>query len=815
MNETSSSKIENAKELSADELFARLGSGMQGISDAEVSKRQQQYGYNELIEKKTSPFIKFIGYFWGPIPWMIEIAALLSAFIQRWEDFIIISLLLLLNGVVGFWQENKADNAIELLKKKMALQARVLRNGEWKVIPARELVPGDMIRIRSGDIVPADLKLVEGDYLQVDESALTGESLPVDKSSNDIAYSGSVIQKGEMSALVFATGMDTFFGKTTRLLADVKTQSHFQKAIIKIGDYLIFLAAILVAIVFIVAIFRKESLVETLQFALVLVVAAIPAALPAVLSVSMAVGATYLAGKGAIVSKLVSIEEMAGMDVLCSDKTGTITKNELTLSELIPFADFTEEDLLVYSALASREEDNDPIDNAILIKIKAMENTGTKLDSYEKVDFKPFDPVIKHTEASIKSSAGRQFKVAKGAPQVILEMAANKAAIKEEMDEKVNALASKGYRALGVATCEADICNFVGLIGLYDPPQEDSAQTINTAESMGVEIKMITGDHAAIAKEIARQIGMDTNITTASELEDKTDLQAQNIVENADGFAQVFPEHKYRIVELLQEEGHIVGMTGDGVNDAPALKKADAGIAVAGATDAAKSAADIVFTAPGLSTIIDAIKESRKIFQRMKSYSIYRIAETVRVLFFITVSIIAFNFYPVTAIMIVLLALFNDAPIMAIAYDNVKYSNFPEKWNIREVLSMATFLGIIGVISSFTIFYIGMHVLNLNQDVLQSFIFLKLAVAGHLTIFVARTRGPFWSIRPSGILFWSTIGTKLLATLVVVYGFYISPIGWKLAGIVWVYALVAFVITDVIKVRLYDLLDHSDLIFHR
>jgi H+-transporting ATPase len=277
----------------------------------------------------------------------------------------------------------------------------------------------------------------------------------------------------------------------------------------------------------------------------------------------------------------------------------------------------------------------------------------------------------------------------------------------------------------------------------------------------------------------------------------------------------VFPEHKYRIVELLQDDGHIVGMTGDGVNDAPALKKADAGIAVAGATDAARSAADIVFTAPGLSTIIDAIKESRKIFQRMKSYSIYRIAETVRVLFFIAISIIAFNFYPVTAIMIVLLALFNDAPIMAIAYDNVKYSNFPEKWNIREVLSMATFLGIIGVISSFAIFYIGMSVLNLNQDVLQSFIFLKLAVAGHLTIFLARTRGPFWSIRPSGILFWSTIGTKFLATLVVVYGFYISPIGWKLAGIVWLYALVAFVITDVIKVRLYSLLDHSGLIFHR
>ena len=816
MKETDTSGITNAKDLSVDELFSKLKSSSKGIKDAEAQERLEQYGYNELLEKKTSPFRKFIGYFWAPIPWMIEIAAILSAIIQHWEDFIIISVLLLLNGVVGFWQENKADNAIELLKKKMALQGRVLRDGEWKGIASRELVPGDIIRLRSGDIVPADVKLIDGDYLQVDESALTGESLPVDKAVENVAYSGSVIQKGEMNALVFATGMNTFFGKTTELLADVKAQSHFQKAVVKIGDYLIFLAAGLVAIVFMVAIFRQESLLDTLQFALVLVVAAIPAALPAVLSVSMAVGATELARKGAIVSKLVAIEEMAGMDILCSDKTGTITKNELTLSELIPFEGFTEEDILIYSAFASNEEDNDPIDNAVFRKIRSIKDTTKKLEDYKITEFKPFDPVIKHTEASVESPEGTHFKVIKGAPQVILDMSTNKEMITEKVEESVNNLAVKGYRPLAVAKFDDDeTCSFVGLIGLYDPPHEDSAQTIKTANSMGVDIKMITGDHVAIAKEIASQIDMGTNIISALELEGKSDLQAQGLIEKSDGFAQVFPEHKYRIVELLQKKGHIVGMTGDGVNDAPALKKADAGIAVLGATDAAKSAADIVFTTPGLSVIIDAIKESRKIFQRMKSYSIYRIAETVRVLFFITVSIIAFNFYPVTAIMIVLLALFNDGPIMAIAYDNVKYSNLPEKWNIREVLSMATFLGIIGVISSFTIFYIGMHVLNLNQDVLQSFIFLKLAVAGHLTIFLARTRGPFWSIRPSGILFWSTIGTKFLATLVVVYGFYISPIGWKLAGIVWLYAVVAFVITDVIKVRLYKLLDHSGLVFSR
>ena len=537
-----------------------------------------------------------------------------------------------------------------------------------------------------------------------------------------------------------------------------------------------------------------------------LIVAAIPVALPAVMSVSMAVGATELAKKGAIVSKLVSIEEMAGMDVLCSDKTGTITQNKITLSEFVPFGNFKENDLLLYGSLASREEDNDPIDNAILLKAKASEPLKTKIESYKIKEFKPFDPVIKHTEATVEGPEGK-LKVAKGAPQIILDMSSNKEEIGQKVKEKVDSLASKGYRALGVGVEEAGKYRFAGLLGLYDPPHKDSAETIKTANSLDVKVKMITGDHIAIAREIADQVGLGTDIITAADFEGKSDSEAQEVVEKADGFAQVFPEHKYRIVQLLQKK-HIVGMTGDGVNDVPALKMADAGIAVAGATDAAKSAADIVFTISGLSVIINAIKESRKKFQRMKSYSIYRIAETIRVLFFIATTIIVFNLYPVTAIMIVLLALFNDAPIMAIAYDNVNYSQKPEKWNMHEVLIMATFLGIIGVISSFSIFYIGDRILHLSAGILQSFMFLKLAIAGHLTIFVARNRGPFWSPPPGKLLFWSAVITKLLATLVVVYGLYVSPIGWKLTGFVWLYALIAFVITDWIKVRFYKLLDH-------
>ncbi len=807
---------EVAKKMDITDLLDKLLSGKNGLSSSEARDRLQKYGFNELPEKKVNLIVKFAGYFWGPIPWMIEVAVIISAVIGRWEDFGIIFTLLLLNAVVGFWQEHKADNAIEMLKQKLALAARVLRDGKWLQVPARELVPGDVVRVRLGDIVPSDVKLMEGEYLLVDQSALTGESLPVEKHVSDVAYAGSIIRQGEMDALVVTTGVNTYFGKTTKLVEEAETQSHFQKAIIKIGDYLIALAVTLVIIVFLVALFRHESIVETLQFALVLTVAAIPAALPAVLSVTMAIGATVLAKKEAIVSKLVSIEEMAGMDVLCSDKTGTITKNELTVGEIKPFEGFTSKDVLLFGILASRKEDRDPIDDAVIAKAEALSEVAGAIGSYKVSEFKPFDPVSKRTEATIEDADGKNFKVTKGAPQVILSLVSNKESIRTDVNKTVDAFASRGYRALGVAETDGKgRWQFAGLIALYDPPREDSAETIKTAQAMGVQVKMVTGDHVAIAKEIAEQVSLGTNILPSSAFLDKSDREAQHVVDSADGFAQVFPEHKYHIVELLQKEGHIVGMTGDGVNDAPALKRADAGIAVAGATDAAKSAAEIVFTKPGLSTIIDAIKESRTIFQRMSNYAIYRIAETIRVLLFITSSIVVFQFYPVTALMIVLLALLNDMPIMTIAYDTVKYSDEPEKWNMRTLLGMATMLGIIGVFSSFGILYIGREILNLNLGILQSFIYLKLSVAGHLTVFVARTKHSFWSVKPAKPLFIAVLVTQLIATLITVYGFLLPAMGWGLALLVWGYALALFVITDFIKVRLYKLLNHSGIRFHR
>lgn len=796
--------INEAKKKSFKELFNKLSSNKKGLSSSEAKKRIQEYGMNEISEKKVNPIIKFLKYFWGPMPWLIEVAVILSAIIQHWADFGIILTLLVLNAVVGFWQENKASNAIELLKEKLALKATVLREGKWYDISAKELVPGDIIHISSGDIVPADSKIM--DDVSADESALTGESLPVDKKSLDITYSGSVISQGETNALVIATGMNTYFGKTAQLVEKAETRSFLQKTVIKIGDFLIILAMILVVIIFIIALFRHESFFLTLEFALVLVVASIPVALPAVLSVTMAVGAIALAKKEAIVSKLVAIEEMAGVDVLCSDKTGTITKNELTLGEIKSFDKFKEDDVLLYGALASRKDSKDPIDVAILSKAKEQHE---KINKYKIINFKPFNSVIKRTEASIEESEGKTFNVAKGAIQAIFKLTENQS-LKDQIDKIADSFAKKGYRVLGVAkTNNNGKWQYVGLFGLYDPPREDSAQTIKTAESMGLDIKMMTGDHSAIAKQVAKEVNLGTKIIIPEDFMDKPDRKAKKIVQETDGFAEVFPEHKYHIVDLLQESDHIVAMTGDGVNDAPALKKANVGIAVSNATDAAKSAASIVITRPGISVIIDSIKQSRKIFQRMNNYSIYRIAETIRVLFFISLSIIFFNFYPVTALMIVLLALLNDAPIMTIAYDNVVYSNKPEKWDLRVILGIATMLGVIGVISSFFILYIGLNVFNLTPYLLQSFIYLKLSVAGHLTVFVARTRGHFWSVKPALPLFLAVVITQFVATLIVVYGLLLPAIGWGLAAFVWVYALISFVIIDFIKVYFYELLSRE------
>jgi H+-transporting ATPase len=789
------------------EVQALLESSPDGLTQTEATKRLAHYGPNEIAEHTTNPLLKFLAYFWGPIPWMIEVAVILSGAVRHWPDFFIILVLLLANAVVGYTEERQAGNAIDALRAKLAINARVRRDGRWTTPAARELVPGDVIRLRLGDIVPADARLLDGDEIEVDQSALTGESLPTTCRAGDPVFSGSIVRRGEIDGLVYATGSRTYFGKTAQLVQDAHTVSHFQKAVLKIGNYLIVLAVALVSVIVLVSVLRGDAILTTLQFALVLTVAAIPVAMPTVLSVTMAVGARVLAKKEVIVSKLVAIEELAGVDILCADKTGTLTQNSLTLGDPYTAPGTTASEVLLAGALASRAENDDPIDAAVLGGL----TDAAELSSYTVDHFEPFDPVHKRTEATVTGSDGTTFTVSKGAPQVILALVGGAATVTADAGSAVDAFAARGFRSLGVARKDTDnVWRFLGVLPLFDPPRADAASTIATAKAMGVTVKMVTGDALAIARETAAKVGLGRNILDAVGLGDVNKAESAatgRSIETADGFAQVFPEHKYHIVDVLQQRGHIVGMTGDGVNDAPALKKADCGIAVSGATDAARAAAAIVLLAPGLSVIIDAIKESRKIFQRMNSYAMYRIAETLRVLLFMTVAILVFNFYPVTAIMIVMLALLNDGAILSIAYDKVRYRMKPEAWDMRLVLGISTVLGVVGPVAAFGLFYLGDRVFDLGHPRLQTMMYLMLSVAGHLTIFLTRTRGPFWSIRPARILLVAVLGTQTVATLIAVYGLFMHPLGWGWAAFVWGYAILWALASDRIKLLAYRILD--------
>lgn len=838
------------------------------MSESQVAAKQKEYGYNEIVGKKETALKRLMKKLWSPIPWMIETAIVLSAVLGRWDDFVIIFVLLLVNILVDFKQESKALDALEVLKEKLAKKALVFRDGEFKEIDARYLVPGDIIKLKIGDIIPSDAELIKGRYLEVDQSALTGESLLVNKVPGDTVYSNSIVKIGEMLARVTNIGKQTYFGKSAALVEKAQTEksSHFQKAVMRIGDFLIFFTAILAVMIVIVSIFRHDNFFEVLQFILVLAVASIPVALPAVLSVTMAVGAISIAKRRAIVTNLSAIEELAGVDELCIDKTGTLTQNRMNIGQPIVYSRFKENDLFTYGALASNRENKDPIEQPIFDYLESYfpEN---KVKDFTRHEFVPFDPICKRTEAVV-AKRGRSMTTTKGAPQVVARLCADDN-VKVKFLHDVQDLAKRGYRSLAIAVKNKNQEKFklVGVIPLFDPPRKGSALVVKNIKKQSIDIKMLTGDNHAIAVQIATMLSIGSNIIDTSELKtggsadefaslseiiarelykklsgavtmEETEFFSKQIsdevkerlkdkklpkrfirdhesdiikfIESANGFSQIMPEDKYFIVDKLQEGGHIVAMTGDGVNDAPALKKADVGIAVFGATDAARAAADLILLSPGLSVINHAIYLARQTFERMRGYATFRIAETMRIILFMAVSIVVFDFYPITAIMIIVLALLNDIPVMMIAYDEAPVDDKPVRWNMKEVLTVSTALGLTGVTSSFLLFYwLQLH--DYPLLFIQTMLFIKLDVAGHSTLYLTRTgRYHFWHKPfPSLKFFLPAFSSRIIGTLIAVYGIFMEPIGWKYAGYIWIYATAWWVFNDYVKVYVYKFLDSN------
>ncbi|CAO2201129.1 unnamed protein product [Urochloa humidicola] len=823
--------------IPVEEVFQTLRCTKQGLSTEEAEARIAVFGPNKLEEKKESKILKFLGFMWNPLSWVMEAAAIMAIALANgggkppdWQDFVGIVVLLVLNSSISYWEESNAGSAAQALMANLAPKAKVLRDGRWSEQEAAVLVPGDVISVKLGDIIPADARLLEGDPLKIDQSALTGESLPVTKGPGDSVYSGSTCKQGEIEAVVIATGVHTFFGKAAHLVDSTNQVGHFQSVLKAIGNFCI--AAIGVGIVVEVIVMyaiQHRKYRDGIDNLLVLLIGGIPIAMPTVLSVTMAIGSHRLADQGAITKRMTAIEEMAGMTVLCSDKTGTLTVNKLSVDKgLIEIfvKGVDADEVILLAARASRVENQDAIDAAM---VGMLSDPKEARDGIKEVHFLPFNPVDKRTALTyIDLADGSWHRVSKGAPEQIMTLCK----CREDVFNKVHAIidkyAERGLRSLAVARQEVPEKSkdspggpwqFVALLPLFDPPRHDSAETIKKALNLGVNVKMITGDQLAIAKETGRRLGMGTNMYPSSALlgqckdEAIASIPVDDLIEKADGFAGVFPEHKYEIVKKLQERKHICGMTGDGVNDAPALKKADIGIAVADATDAARSASDIVLTEPGLSVIISAVLTSRAIFQRMKNYTIYAVSITIRiVLGFMLIALIwKFDFSP---FMILVIAILNDGTIMTISKDRVKPSPHPDSWKLNEIfitgIVYGSYLAVMTVIFFWamrsTDFFentFSVRSLHGSPDEMMSALYLQVSIISQALIFVTRSRGWCFTEMPGLLLCAAFVVAQIIATLLAVYptiGFaHIRGIGWGWAGVIWLYSLVTFVPLDVFK----------------
>ncbi|CAL5328583.1 unnamed protein product [Camellia sinensis] len=819
-----------------EEVFEQLKCSREGLSTEEGNNRLQIFGPNKLEEKKESKILKFLGFMWNPLSWVMEAAAIMAIALANgdkkppdWQDFVGIICLLVINSTISFIEENNAGNAAAALMAGLAPKTKVLRDSRWSEQDAAILVPGDIISIKLGDIIPADARLLEGDPLKIDQSALTGESLPVTKNPYDEVFSGSTCKQGEIEAVVIATGVHTFFGKAAHLVDSTNQVGHFQKVLTAIGNFCICSIAIgmLVEIIVMYPIQHRKYR-DGIDNLLVLLIGGIPIAMPTVLSVTMAIGSHRLSQQGAITKRMTAIEEMAGMDVLCSDKTGTLTLNKLSVDKNLieVFANGVDkEHVMLLAARASRTENQDAIDAAIVGMLADPKEARAGI---REVHFFPFNPVDKRTALTYVDADGKWHRASKGAPEQILTLCHAKEDLKKKVHAIIEKFAERGLRSLAVGRQEVpektkeslgSPWQFVGLLPLFDPPRHDSAETIRRALHLGVNVKMITGDQLAIAKETGRRLGMGTNMYPSASLlgqhkdESIASIPIEELIEKADGFAGVFPEHKYEIVKKLQESKHICGMTGDGVNDAPALKKADIGIAVADATDAARGASDIVLTEPGLSVIISAVLTSRAIFQRMKNYTIYAVSITIRIVFgFLLIALIwKFDFSP---FMVLIIAILNDGTIMTISKDRVVPSPLPDSWKLKEIFATGVVLG--GYLALMTVIFFwvirdtdffpnkfGVKPIRQNPDEMMAALYLQVSIVSQALIFVTRSRSWSYLERPGLLLVSAFLVAQLVATLIAVYanwGFAkIEGVGWGWAGVIWIYSIVFYVPLDVMK----------------
>ncbi|MEM4087023.1 MAG: plasma-membrane proton-efflux P-type ATPase [Conexivisphaerales archaeon] len=739
-----------------------------GLSEDEIKKRIEQYGYNEIEEKKQSSIKRLAKKFWGLTSWMLEITMVLTLVLHRDLDFYVVTGLLLLNVILGFAQEQRASSALEALKQKLHVMTKVIRGGAWKSVSARELVPGDIIRVRAGDFVPADVRIIEGN-VEVDQSALTGESLTVSKEKEDQVFSGSVIKRGEITGVVVGTGPRTFFGKTTELVRIAKPKLHMEEVISQVVKWLLVIVIILLGAALAFSVLKGQNLFDLLPLALVLIVSAIPVALPAMFTITMALGSMELSKKGVLVTRLSASEDAASMDTLCVDKTGTITHNTLSVVDIVPLNGHTQDDVIVYGTLASEEANQDPIDMAFINNAKSRNLNFSK---YTVKQFVPFDPATKRTEATVNFD-GHEIKILKGAVNIISQLCQMDKGMQEQVNDAVDKMANNGYRSLGVGLIDGNKTELVGVVGLYDKPRADSSKLITELRSLGVAVKMLTGDAAPIARRMASLVGLGDNVAEAPEFRKITDeTKLAEVIEKSDGFAEIYPEDKYKIVKSLQLKKHIIGMTGDGVNDAPALRQAEVGIAVNSATDVAKGAASVVLTQDGLINIVDLVKIGRMIFQRIVTWIFNKVVKVFQIVVFVVAAFFIWGKFIVGTFDVLLLLFLIDFVTLSISTDHVRWSKNPDRWDVNWLVRVSIILGIAVVLESLLMEYLGIKYFGLlsNLSRLHTFGFDILLLSGMFTIFVVRERGHFWSSKPSNVLLGAIIADIILSSTISITG---------------------------------------------